>query len=68
MGPELTAENASRGEPPNSDNGLTPVTFEGPKGKERRKEERGEKEEEEISRAYTCSLLRVSGNLKRKGR
>jgi len=30
---------------PNSDNGLTPVTFEGLKGKER--EERGRKEEEE---------------------
>lgn len=65
VGPELTAENARREGNPNSDNGLTPVTFEGLERKRETEREKGRERGEDI-RAYTCSLLRVSGNLKRK--
>lgn len=50
---------------PNSDNGLTPVTFEGLERKRETERGKGRERGEDI-RAYTCSLLRVSGNLKRK--
>lgn len=46
VGPELTAENAVARGTLNSDNGLTPVSFE---GEERRKQARGERKEEKIS-------------------